>query len=164
MPTAADQRSRRDDARRAMDSLRRIVRALSSSARLAGRSSTSGAQAFVLHQLVATPGLSIRELAHRTFARQSTVSEVVARLVASRLVARRASASDARRVELTLTPRGRRMAQRVPPTAQEQLAAGLARLPAARRRSLALGIEAWLAAADLTAVPATMFFEHGTDG
>src|SRR3982751_5293645 len=82
VPRASD-----DATRRVMDALRRIVRGLSASARvLPGGSSVSGAQLFVLRQIDAAPGLSIGELAARTLAGQSTVSEVVARLVERRLV------------------------------------------------------------------------------
>jgi len=147
---------------RVMDGLRRVVRALSASARgLPRDGGVSGAQRFVLRQIAAAPGLSVGELATRTLARQSTVSEVVARLVTGGLVARRASATDARQSELTLTARGRRAIAAAELTAQERLAAGLAALPAARREVLADGLEAWLVAAGLAEVPATMFFEDG---
>ena len=128
-----------DSTRRVMDALRRIVRGLSTSARvLPGGSSVSGAQLFVLRQIDAAPGLSIGELAARTLAGQSTVSEVVARLVERRLVARRASALDARQSELTLTASGRRAIAAVEPTTQERLAAHSPSCgPASARRSRA---------------------------
>lgn len=155
-----------DDAARTMDALRRLVRALSTAARGpdgadGGRGpALSGAQRFVLRQVAAAPGLSVGELARRTFARQSTVSEVVARLVAQGLITRRASERDARQAELTLTARGQRQAERAGQTVQERLVAGLGALPAARRRALAAGLEAWIAAAGLADVPPTMFFER----
>src|SRR5690349_4798247 len=88
---------------RVMDALRRLVRQLSASARSAAngdRSAPSGARLFVMRQIAADPGLSISELATRTHARQSTISEVVARLIESKLVTRRASPIDARQAEL----------------------------------------------------------------
>ena len=154
-PHAADETTPR-----VMDALRRLVRALSASARGgAGTGGVSGAHLFVLRQIAAAPGLSVGELATRTLARQSTVSEVVARLVAGGLVRRRPSAADARQVELSLTPLGRRRIARVGPTAQERLADALAAMPPARREALVDGLEAWLAAAGLADVPPTMFFE-----
>jgi len=159
LPHAAD-----DATRRVMDALRRIVRGLSASARvLPGGSSVSGAQLFVLRQIDAAPGLSIGELAARTLAGQSTVSEVVARLVERRLVARRASATDARQSELTLTASGRRAIAAVEPTTQERLAGALAQLRLDERETLATALEAWVAAAHLTDEAPSMFLEekHG---
>lgn len=161
-----------DDSRRVMDALRRIVRALSAGARGTARrgggarggdtrGGVSGAQAFVLRQVHAAPGLTIGELAARTFTGQSAVSEVVARLVARGLVARRPGASDARQTTLTATEAGRRAIRTIPPTAQEALASALGAIPAARRRALANALDTWLVAAGLAELPATMFFEGG---
>lgn len=145
-----------------MDALRRLVRALSASARRSVASgAANGAQIFVLRQIAAAPGLSLGELATRTLARQSTVSEVVGRLVARGFVAREASAEDGRQVVLTLTVRGRRAVARVEPTAQERLARALALLPPERRAALAEELEAWLLAAGMADVPVSMFFEGG---
>jgi DNA-binding MarR family transcriptional regulator len=147
---------------RAMDGLRRVVRALSTSARgVTSRGGVSGAQLFILRQIAGAPSLSVRELAEKTLAGQSKVSEVVARLVERGLVARVASAADARRAELTLTPRGKRLIAGTEPTAQERLAAGLAALPRARRLALANALDAWLDAAGLSEVAPAMFFEAG---
>jgi DNA-binding MarR family transcriptional regulator len=144
-----------------MDALRRIVRGLSASARvLPGGSSVSGAQLFVLRQIDAAPGLSIGELAARTLAGQSTVSEVVARLVERRLVARRASATDARQSELTLTASGRRAIAAVEPTTQERLASALTQLRLDERETLATALEAWVGAAHLADEAPSMFLEE----
>jgi len=156
LPRAAD-----DATRRVMDALRRIVRGLSASARvLPGGSSVSGAQLFVLRQIDAVPGLSIGELAARTLAGQSTVSEVVARLVERRLVARRASATDARQSRLTLTASGRRAIAAVAHTTQERLAGALAELRLEEREMLATALEAWVAAAHLADEAPSMFLEE----
>jgi len=156
LPHAAD-----DATRRVMDALRRIVRGLSASARvLPGGSSVSGAQLFVLRQIDAAPGLSIGELAARTLAGQSTVSEVVARLVERRLVARRASATDARQSELTLTASGRRAIAAVEPTTQERLATALTQLRLDERETLASALEAWVGAAHLADEAPSMFLEE----
>ena len=154
-PAAADPATRR-----VMDALRRIVRGLSGSARmLPGGSKVTGAQLFVLRQIGAAPGLTIGGLAARTLAGQSTVSEVVAKLVARRLVARQAGAEDARQSVLTLTAAGRRAVDGVEATAQERLAAGLRALRPAERRTLADALDGWLDRAGLGDVPATMFLE-----
>lgn len=150
-----------ESTRRVMDALRRIVRGLSASARvLPGGSSVSGAQLFVLRQIDAAPGLSIGELAARTLAGQSTVSEVVARLVERRLVARRASALDARQSQLTLTASGRRAIASVEPTAQERLTGALGELRAGERETLATALEGWVNAAHLADEAPTMLLEE----
>ena len=152
---------------RVMDALRRLVRELSASARagasLGAGGGISGARLFVMRQVEASPGLSIRELAARTHARQSTVSEVVSRLVEAGLVTRRASPTDARQAALSLTARGRRAMSGAGPTAQERLAEALASLPPGQRDTLAGALEAWLAAAGLADAPTTMFFETDAD-
>lgn len=144
---------------RVMDALRRLVRELSASARATQRAGISGAQLYVMREIAAHPRLSIGELAARTHARQSTVSEVVARLVGADLVARQSSETDARQAALTLTARGRRAIAGAGRTAQERLADALGTLRAADREALAGALEAWLAAAGLADAPATMFME-----
>jgi DNA-binding MarR family transcriptional regulator len=144
-----------------MDGLRRIVRVLSAAARESSQHrGVTGAQLFVMRQISAAPGCSVSELVRRTLSRQSTVSEVVSRLVERGFVVRRARASDARQVELTLTPRGAKAIEDVGATAQERLADGLAMLRIEERMTLASAIERWIAAAGIADVPATLFFEE----
>ena len=156
--TAAD-RSGDAATQRVMDSLRRIVRVLGASARGPARHGATGAQLFVLRQIDAAPGLSIGELAARTLTGQSTVSEVVTRLVERGMVSRRANPADARQTRLQLTARGRAAVHDTDPTAQERLAEGLVALDAHDRDQLAVALERWLEAAGLAELPATMFFE-----
>src|SRR4051794_24798768 len=95
------------DATSILDDLRRVVRKLRESSREAEqRLGVSGAQLFVLRTLSGGERLSVNELATRTRTHQSTVSGVVSRLVESGLVKRESSPRDARRVELSVTPRG----------------------------------------------------------
>jgi DNA-binding MarR family transcriptional regulator len=147
-------------AARAMDGLRRIVHALhagtSASERMVGLSS---AQLFVLRQLHAEPEQSLGDLARRTRTTQSSVSEVVARLVKRGLVARKPSSSDRRRAVLTLMPAGRTLLMTAPETTQEKLVAGFGRLEPIAQRALAESIERWLAASGLGDVAPTFFFE-----
>jgi DNA-binding MarR family transcriptional regulator len=152
------------DTVRVMESLRRVVRSLSTSLRGSSRADgITGAQLFVLRQIAAAPGLSMNDLAARTLARQSTVSEVVSRLTHRGLVVRGVRIDDARQAALTLTAAGRRAIAGVDTTTQERLAEGLASLSSAQRTALADGLEAWLAAAGLADVPAAMFFEKEPD-
>jgi DNA-binding MarR family transcriptional regulator len=131
----ADRRSSTYDT---LDSLRRIVQALRESSRRAERDlGISGAQLFVLETLEASPGLSLNELAARTHTHQSSVSTVVARLVQQRLVKRRRSPRDARRLELVATDRGRRLRARAPDAVQRRLIRTIEGLPAGSQRTLA---------------------------
>lgn len=150
----------RDAAAAAMDSVRRLVRALRTASAASERDhDVSAAQLFVLRQVAARPGLSMRELGERTLTSQSAVSEVVARLVRRGLITRLTASDDHRRAELGLTPAGERALGRAPETLQERMVAGFRRLPVEQQAAIAGGLEAWLAASGLTEVPATMFFE-----
>ena len=148
------------DTMRIMDGLRRIVRALRVSAHVSEADlGVSTAQLFVLRQLLAAPGQSMSDLAERTQTSQSSVSEVVSRLVARGLVTRHPSPTDRRRAELTLSAIGHSVATSAPQTIQERLLAGLEQLDHEQRHAVAAGMAAWLAAAGLDDVPPTMFFE-----
>jgi DNA-binding MarR family transcriptional regulator len=152
--------ARPSDATRAMDSLRRVVHALRIATRASERAfGLTGAQLFVLRQLSAVPGQSLRTLAGRTRTTQSSVSEVVARLVRRGLIERQSSKSDRRRAELTLTAEGRAMVATAPETIQERLLRGFDQLDARSRAALAEHLESWLAAAGVDEVAPAMFFE-----
>src|SRR4051812_6073325 len=107
-----------------LDSIRRIVRGLRVSSRTAEKElGISGAQLFVLQKLNVNSSLSLNELAERTLTHQSSVSVVIGRLVDRGLVLRTASKTDARRLELSLSAKGRAFLQKAPLTAQERLVA-----------------------------------------
>jgi len=148
------------DAARAMDSLRRVVHALRIATRGSERAfGLSGAQLFVLRQLSVTSGQSLSDLAARTRTTQSSISEVVARLVRNGLVSRAPSAFDRRRAVLSLTPAGKTVVGSAPETIQERLLRGFALLDEASRRSLADNLESWLGASGLGDVAPTLMFE-----
>jgi DNA-binding MarR family transcriptional regulator len=145
----------------ALDSLRRIVRALGISARTAERSvGVTGAQLLVLRVLQALPAQSLNELAALTFTHQSTVSVVVDRLVTRGFVTRSRSATDGRRVVLTVTAAGGRALRRAPPPAQMRLIAAINALPPGHRRALAVALESVVDSMDLATQPAAMFFDE----
>jgi DNA-binding MarR family transcriptional regulator len=149
-----------EDAERALNALRRLVRVLRVSTVAVQRTSgITGAQPFVLRALVERPGQSMRDLVERTLTSQSTVSEVVARLIARGLVKRRAAPDDGRRAVLNPTAAGRALVQTAPPTAQAALIEGLQRFSPGSRSALADALEQWLGVAGLTEVPPAMFFE-----
>ncbi len=149
-----------NDAARAMDSLRRVVHAIRVATRASERAfGLTTAQLFVLRQLSAAPGQSMSDLAARTRTTQSSISEVVARLVGRGLVAREASRDDRRRAVLSLTAEGRAMLETAPETIQERLLRGFDQLDEATRAALADHLEAWLTASGLDDVSPTLFFE-----
>jgi DNA-binding MarR family transcriptional regulator len=158
--SAGREQTKRTEATMAMDSLRRFVRALRTQNEVTEREyGVTAAQLFVLRQIAASPAQTLGAVAERTAARQSSVSEVVSRLVSLGFVDRTTSTGDRRRVELSLTPAGERVVRDAPPTLQEQLLAGLESLSPEVRRSLTDGLEAWLIASGLGEVPTTFFLE-----
>ncbi|HEY4157694.1 MAG TPA: MarR family winged helix-turn-helix transcriptional regulator [Polyangiaceae bacterium] len=146
---------------RILDNLRRIVRALRTSARDVERQlGIGGAQLFVLSELAAEPGISIRRLSERTLTDPSSASVVAARLVARRLVARRRDRQDARRSVLSLTPRGRALLARAPEPFQVRLVSALRGLPGARLRRLDLALTELVRVAGADRGAAPMFFSE----
>ena len=143
-----------------IDAMGRIVEALRASSRTAERRlGVSGAQLFVLRKLAESPAASLNELAARTFTHQSSVSVVVSRLVARRLVRRTVSPADARRMTISLTSAGRALLHRAPAQAHTRLVAALERLPASERRALAQGLEDLLRETGFAGEASTMFLE-----
>jgi len=143
-----------------MDSLRALVRALRISTRAVEKEiGISGAQLFVLQQLEASPARSVNELADRTSTHQSSVSTVVSRLVERGLVKREPSADDARRMEISITERGRQVVGSAPRTAQVRMLDVLNRMPPEQLHVLATGLEKLVRDAGFAGEPVPMFFE-----
>src|SRR5438105_4636272 len=108
--------------RAVLDGIRHIVRTLREASRAAERSvGLSAAQLFVMQRLAGTGSLSVNELAERTLTHQSSVSVVVAKLAQRGLVERQRAATDARRLEVSLTAAGRAALSRAPAATQDRL-------------------------------------------
>jgi DNA-binding MarR family transcriptional regulator len=124
------------DSQRILDSIRRLVRLLRLSDRMAQTElGLSAAQLFVLQELGKTPALSLNDLAERTRTDQSSVSVVVTRLVQSGHVSRDRDPRDGRRLVLNLTKGGRAIVQKAPLAAQGRVLDALERIaPADRKR------------------------------
>ena len=144
-----------------MDDFRRIVQALRTSHRAAENVHLTGAQLFVLSVLHdADSPVSIGDIAREAQTDPSTASVVVGRLVDSGYVRRRSSPEDSRRVELSLTARGRATLRRIGETApQRRLAAALKQLRPADARTLARVLREITNAMGLAAAPAPMLFD-----
>jgi len=102
----------------------------------------------------------IAELAASTLTTQSSISEVVTRLVRRGLVTKKISDGDHRISRLEATAAGRAALANAPETTQERLLAALARLSATKQRQLATGLDELLVAAGLQTLEPTMFFEE----
>jgi DNA-binding MarR family transcriptional regulator len=148
-----------------MDSIRRIVHALRTSHRAAGDLELTGAQLFVLATLGPAEGpMGVKELAEQTRTDQSTVSVVVGRLVDRGLVKRQRSSIDTRRVELSLTTRGRNVLRKTPTTvAQSRLAAALGELSSADTAALSRVLKRVVAMMGESDAPARMLFDESGD-
>ena len=145
-----------------VNGLRRIVRALHRSHRLAEQKfELSAAQLLVLQRLAEVPSLSVNELANRTFTHQSTVSVVVTRLVARGLVRRSRADDDARRAELALTATGRVLLQRAMSSALAQLIDALDAMSTTRLRGISGCLDGVVDALGVSEEPPGMFFEDG---
>ena len=150
--------------RSVLDAIRRIVQVLRSSSReTEQRLSLSAAQLFALQQLAVSPGLSVNDLAGRTFTHQSSVSVVVQRLVDRNLVEKVSSKEDRRRLRLAITDAGRQVLRRSPQPAQERLIAGIAALTAAERRALVASLTRIARALARDDGPPPMLFEEGAE-
>src|SRR6267378_7671304 len=83
--------TRKTDAARALNALRRMVRGIRSAAERVERDlRISAAQLFVLSELAHVPDQSVKDLAAVTMTTHSTVSHVVSQLISKRLVIRTA--------------------------------------------------------------------------
>jgi MarR family transcriptional regulator, organic hydroperoxide resistance regulator len=119
----------------------------------------TAAQLFVLHSLAESPAGSLAELAERTLTDQSSVSTVVARLVARRLLARKVSRADRRRAELRLTAAGARVVATKSPLPQPRIIAAIAAMPRRRRAALVSALESLVDAIGAGDVEPRMLFE-----
>jgi DNA-binding MarR family transcriptional regulator len=154
-----DRRPKRDIIR-AADGLRRIVQTLRlSTLAIEKRHGVSGAQLFVLQQLVESDGVSLRDIAARTRTDPSSVSVVVARLASKRLVSMQRAAEDRRRAEVSLSSRGRKVLERAPEPAQSQLVRALEELPPREVAVLGRALDRLARSLGAPKGAPTMFFE-----
>lgn len=143
-----------------LDALRRIVQALRQASKDSERSvGLSTAQLFVLRQIAASGHpLSINQLAEKTATHQSSVSVVVKKLVHKGLVIRQPAAHDSRYQEVSLSAAGRDGLSQLPPLIQDRLLEGFARMSVTEQQALVTGLQAFVTAAGLEAMPG-LFFE-----
>lgn len=142
MATRPSRTSDDEDLRRVLNGFRTLVQALRIADRAGVREYGLGsAQIFVLHQLREREPLSINDLAELTSTDQSSVSVVVNKLVQRGYISSTRSEEDARRVELTLTAKGRRTLRTLPAPFQNVFLDSLREIGPARVRSFAKTLE-----------------------
>ncbi|HET7234052.1 MAG TPA: MarR family transcriptional regulator [Longimicrobium sp.] len=160
MENASVGRDGAEDTTAVMDSLRAVVRALRISTRAVEKEiGISGAQLFVLQQLMESPARSVNDLAERTSTHQSSVSTVVSRLVERGFARREPSADDGRRMEISITERGRALVEAAPLTAQMRMQQAMRRMSADQARVLGEALETLVREAGFAGEPVSMFFE-----
>ncbi len=118
-------------------SLRRITRAIDLHSRyLAGSFGLTGPQLVCLRTLGHRDGITPSELAKDVELSQATVTGIVDRLEAQKLVLRVRDAKDRRRVSLRLTASGRSLLDKAPSPLQDQFVQRLGQLPEHEQRSI----------------------------
>jgi DNA-binding MarR family transcriptional regulator len=108
-------------------------------------SGLGGSQLWALAEIAANPGLSVGELARRLAIHLSTASNLVGRMEALGIVARRRVVRDQRVVRLQVTPAGQRALRRAPGPPVGLLQRALLDLPPARLAALHRHLEVLLA-------------------
>ena len=109
--------TRRQEIGRIVNSIRLIKTAHAGYSRsLMRQHGITGQQLWALRIIAAAPAISLGELSERMYLHVSTGSALVERLAAKNYVVRDRSIEDRRVLQLRITPRGRRIIGRVPPT------------------------------------------------
>ncbi|MFL5815701.1 MAG: MarR family winged helix-turn-helix transcriptional regulator [Bdellovibrionia bacterium] len=143
-----------------MDSIRKIVRSLRLASSAAEKDlGLNAAQLFVLQQLTEGQRLSINEIAARTHTHQSSVSVVVGRLHDQGLVSRAPSSEDGRRMEVSLTTKGRNLCKKAPRAAQENMLGAISALTPEEQKTLAVLLDKLVRGSSFDREPASLFFE-----
>lgn len=144
-----------------LNSIRRIVRALRLASRHAeARFGLSGAQLFVLQALKDGSSLTINELGERTYTHQSSVSTIVTKLEEAGFLSRTQSRSDARRKEVKITTKGKKLLKMKIELGQSRLLTGISKLTSRERQVLSGLLEKLVQQSGFSDRPASMFFEE----
>jgi DNA-binding MarR family transcriptional regulator len=144
-----------------LQGIRALISELSRSARTIERGSgVSNAQLFILQQLAsAGEALTVGQLASLAHTTPGAVSIITTRLGRKGLLSRRSGKDDARRVELSLTTRGRALIRRAPTPPTVRLLAAVDQLSPSKRRALADGLVALATELELDLESPALLFE-----
>jgi DNA-binding MarR family transcriptional regulator len=143
------------------------IRLLVQHIRLASRDSEasiglSAAQLFVLRFVSEEDRLSVNDLAERTMTHQSSVSTVIQKLEAKRLVKRSVSDSDGRKFEFSLTKNGAAIMRKAPLPVQNILMDALDKMDPKVRKKFADCFSEFLNLADIHGEPPLLFADSAT--
>lgn len=143
-----------------LDAFRRVVRALRlNSQAVQAQCGLSGAQLFVLQKIAPGEVLSVNEIAARTNTDQSSVSVVISKLVAKKLLVRRRARDDQRKMLHSLSPTGAKLAQQSQTLVQNHLLRGIASLTQEEQTVLSALLDKVVKNAELASEPASLFLE-----
>lgn len=130
----------------ALQNMRVVMRAAQRhSAQIEKQCGVSGAQLWVMQELLEQPGLRMGELAGKMSIHQTTASNLVEALVKKTFVRKARDQPDQRVVTLTLTEQGQAVIAGAPQPARGLLPSALAQLDAASLAHLNQGLGALLA-------------------
>ncbi len=147
------------DVDRIIQGLRRIVKELHRySQDVHAAYGLTGPQLWALKTLARTGPVPVGALAAALAVHQSSLSVLIDRLEARRLLARTRRAPDRRVVHLALTPRGRALARRAPEPAQGRLLHALRAMPTTKVRDLRRAVDILACAMEAQDVNARFFF------
>ena len=149
-----------NETRQIMDNFRRIVRGIRHSSQQSHRYGLTSAQFFVLEQIGSQEGLSVNDIANLTFTHQSTVSEIIGRLVAKKFVSKTKSPQDQRKIVLSLTKKGQQALLSATRTPQEQLVKAILSLPTKKRSSFCKLLGEVVERANFANQTPSLFFEE----
>jgi len=122
--------------------LRRIIRAVDIySRKLNSEFKITAPQLICLYSLSREDGITLSNLAGKVDLGISTVNGIVDRLEDKRLLTRRRSEEDRRRVILNITEEGMEVAKSAPSLLQDQLADSLKKLPDLEQAAIAFSLE-----------------------
>lgn len=96
----------------------------------------TGSQLWLLHEIGNQPNIGVSELAEKLSIHQSTCSLLVEKLVAHKLISKKRSREDQRRVGLCLTAQAEQTLQRAPGPAEGLLPEALQALPESALQAL----------------------------
>lgn len=128
-PTAAQRTAPKDLLSETVEMLHRTFQAVDLFSRQTLRDfGVTGPQIWALRTIEGADKVNMGDIAQQMHLHMSTVTGIIDRLEAAKLVTRERSASDARVMELRLTPKGRAILAKAPEPPRSKAARGLRRL------------------------------------
>lgn len=145
-----------------MVALRRIIRAIDIHSRsLVQRFGLTGPQLIVLKRVVASPEISVGDLARRVHLSQATVTGIIDRLERKDLLCRSRSTQDKRKVLIRATDTAREVLAAAPPLLQESFITTFGRLPDWEQTQILCSLQRLVALMEAREIEATPMLATG---